>query len=62
MKSSELIKKVKRAGCIFIRQGKGSHEIWYSPLTNKEFVIPNHPAQEVGKGLEMKILKQAGIK
>ncbi|MFC6268889.1 type II toxin-antitoxin system HicA family toxin [Frigoriflavimonas asaccharolytica] len=58
MKSSELIRKLTKAGCYLTRQGKGSHEIWYSPITQKEFVIPNHGSQEIGKGLEKKI---AGI-
>jgi predicted RNA binding protein YcfA (HicA-like mRNA interferase family) len=62
MKSSELIRKVQKAGCYFVRQAKGSHEIWFSPLTNREFVIPNHGSQEIGRGLEAKILKQAGLK
>nr|VFJ49756.1 MAG: hypothetical protein BECKFW1821A_GA0114235_102423 [Candidatus Kentron sp. FW] len=25
-------------GCEFVRQGKGSHEIWYSPISNKHSV------------------------
>ena len=44
-----------------VRQGKGSHEIWFSPITGKEFVVPNHGSQEIGKGLEIKIKRTAGI-
>ena len=61
MKSSELIRKLIKGGCYLIRQGKGSHEIWFSPMTGKEFVVPNHGSQEVGRGLENKIKKAAGI-
>ena len=61
MKSSELLRKLSKAGCYMVRQGKGSHEIWSSPITEKEFVVPNHGSQEVGKGLELKIKKVAGI-
>ena len=61
MKTNELIRKLKKAGCYLQRQGKGSHEIWYSPITEKEFVVPNHGSQEMGKGLEQKIKKDAGI-
>ena len=25
---------LREAGCQFERQGKGDHEIWYSPITN----------------------------
>ncbi|MGF7625444.1 type II toxin-antitoxin system HicA family toxin [Klebsiella pneumoniae] len=28
------------AGCYFDRQGKGSHEIWFSPVTQKKFSVP----------------------
>ena len=27
------------AGCEFRRQGKGDHEIWYSPLTERAFTV-----------------------
>ncbi len=26
-------------GCYMDRQGKGSHEIWYSPITKRKFVV-----------------------
>jgi hypothetical protein len=46
------------ASCSFERQGKGDHEIWYSPITNQRFVVDNaiksrHTANAV--------LKQAGL-
>ncbi|MBW4472873.1 MAG: type II toxin-antitoxin system HicA family toxin [Stenomitos rutilans HA7619-LM2] len=46
------------AGCSFERQGKGDHEIWYSPITDRRFVVDNfiksrHTANAV--------LKQAGL-
>ncbi len=62
MKSSELLKKLHKAGFRFLRQGKGSHEIWQHPETGIELVVTNHGSREVGKGLGEKILKQAGIK
>ena len=44
-------------GCSFVRQGKGSHEIWFSSVTGKYFAVPvtvqsRHTANA--------ILKQAG--
>lgn len=46
------------AGCIFERHGKGDHEIWYSPITERRFVVDGsiksrHTANAV--------LKQAGL-
>jgi len=32
------------AGCIFVRQGKGDHEIWFSPITRRN-VTPDRGMQ-----------------
>jgi predicted RNA binding protein YcfA (HicA-like mRNA interferase family) len=40
------------------RQGKGSHEIWYSPVTGRTFAVP---ANLKSRRLAGEILKQAGI-
>ncbi len=29
-----------QAGCTLVRQGRGSHEIWRSPLTARNFPAP----------------------
>jgi hypothetical protein len=29
---------LREAGCRFERQGKGDHEIWYSPVTRRRFI------------------------
>ena len=34
-------KRLKKAGCHFERQGKGDHEIWYSPLSGRHFTVDN---------------------
>lgn len=54
----ELKKLLNDAGCYFERQGRGDHEIWYSPITDKRFVVDQkiksrHTANAV--------LKQAGL-
>ena len=54
----ELKKILDGAGCSFERSGKGDHEIWYSPLTQRRFVVDQsiksrHTANA--------ILKQAGL-
>ncbi|WP_134705428.1 type II toxin-antitoxin system HicA family toxin [Rahnella sp. CJA17(1/100)] len=47
-----------RHKCKFVRQGKGSHEIWYSPITNKTFSVP---VTVVSRNTANGILKQAGL-
>ncbi|PXV60168.1 putative RNA binding protein YcfA (HicA-like mRNA interferase family) [Dysgonomonas alginatilytica] len=60
MKYSELEKKLSKAGCYFVRQGK-KHPIWYSPITEKEFQTSNHKSEEVKKGTLSSIIKDSGI-
>ena len=56
--SRELKRHLREAGCYFERQGKGDHEIWFSPITSIKFIVDNaiksrHTANAV--------LKQAGL-
>ena len=53
-----LKKLLTKADCYFERQGKGDHEIWFSPQTQYRFVVDSaiksrHTANAV--------LKQAGL-
>jgi hypothetical protein len=46
------------AGCRFVRQGKGSHEIWFSPITKRNFPVPvGIPSRHTANA----ILRQAGL-
>lgn len=60
MKFSELISELTIAGCYLVRHGK-SHDVWYSPITNKMFPIGRHQSKEVPKGTERKIRQQSGV-
>ena len=54
----ELIKVLKNNGCSYVRQGKGDHEVWYSPKTGRTVSV------DVGtrnKYTANDILKNAGI-
>lgn len=45
-------------GCYFIRRGKGSHKIWYSPIMSRPFtVVDKIENRHTANG----ILKDAGI-
>lgn len=59
MKTSELLKILKRNGCYLIRHGK-RHDIWFSPVTDKQFSVPRHK-DEVKSGTAGSILTDAGI-
>lgn len=46
-------------GCEFVRRGRGDHDIWRSPLTEKNFTVPvNIESRHTANG----ILKDAGLK
>jgi predicted RNA binding protein YcfA (HicA-like mRNA interferase family) len=49
---------LKAAGCALVRQGKGSHEVWNSPITNQNFAVPvGIPSRHTANA----ILRQAGL-
>ncbi|GHU54296.1 addiction module toxin, HicA family protein [Clostridia bacterium] len=51
--------KLKEYGCYFVRHGKGSHDIWHSPLNDeKRNCTELYPI----KAHSNAILKEAGIK
>lgn len=63
MKWSELKRKLRKEGFVFLREAKGSHEVWHHPdRPNSEMVLTSHDSKEVGTGLANKLLKQAGLK
>jgi predicted RNA binding protein YcfA (HicA-like mRNA interferase family) len=54
----DLVRVLQANGCYLVRKGKGSHEIWYSPVSRRNVTVPRstkspHTANEV--------LKQAGL-
>ena len=56
--SRELKKLLEAAGCRLVRQGKGDHEIWYSPVTNRSFPVDSDiRSRHSANG----VLKQAGL-
>jgi hypothetical protein len=54
----DLVDLLKQGGCEFVRTGKGDHEIWYSPLTDKNFAVDRGCAR---RHTANAILKQAGL-
>jgi predicted RNA binding protein YcfA (HicA-like mRNA interferase family) len=61
MKCSQFFRILKNDGWYPISQ-KGSHVKMKHPTKKGVLVFPNHGSQELGKGLEMKLRKQAGLK
>ena len=43
---------------MFLRQGKGSHEIWFSPVSGRPFTLPSNVKLFTTAN---KVLKDAGL-
>lgn len=54
----ELERLLREAGCHFVREGKGSHAIWYSPLTNRHLTVPRGT---LSPHTANRVLKDAGL-
>jgi hypothetical protein len=56
--SRELKQILHEAGCYKVRQGKGDHEIWYSPATGIQFPVDSCiRSRHTANG----VLRQAGL-
>ncbi len=60
--ASDVIKALMRAGFVFDRHAKGSHEIYYNPVTKRRTTVPNHPGTTLPRGTLRAIIRQAGLK
>lgn len=53
------VKRILREhGCDRVRQGKGDHEIWFSPISGKRFPVDGKISS---RHLANTVLRQAGI-
>lgn len=57
MRFNELIRRLKKAGCLEVRHG-ARHDIWYSPITGNSEPVPRHGTKEVPPGLLKSIEKK----
>jgi hypothetical protein len=49
---------LRASGCTMVLQGKGSHEVWHSPITKRYFPVPVGIAS---RHTANAILRQAGL-
>jgi predicted RNA binding protein YcfA (HicA-like mRNA interferase family) len=59
---AEYEKKVRKIlaenGCRFVRHGRGDHDIWYSPITDRNLTVDGKiDKRHTANG----VLKQAGV-
>ncbi len=53
-----LTKLLRESDCYFLRQGRGDHEIWYSPKTQRKISVPT---KIKSRHTANAILKEAGL-
>ena len=58
--ADDVVRKLRRAGFVFDRQAKGSHEIWWHPTTRARTTVPRHPG-DLPEGTVRAIVRQAGL-
>lgn len=58
MKQVDLIKHIRKYGCVFMREG-GSHAVWYNPVIDRTSTIPRHV--EINTYLGRKICRDLGV-
>ena len=56
-----MIKLLEENGFVYVKSGSGSHRKFKNFSTGRTTQVPVH-SRELGKGLEQRILKQAGLK
>jgi len=61
MKYSEVERKLKAKGC-YCCDSSGKHPVWFSPITNKQFMLGHHISQEVKKGTLHGIERDSEVK
>ncbi len=49
---------LKKSGCSFLRRGKGDHDIWYSPISDRNITVD---AKIKSRHTANAIMKQSGL-
>ncbi len=57
----ELSKRLRKLGCEFVRNGVGSHRIWWNPKTGNYTTIPDWGSKDLKMGTLHTILVDLGL-
>jgi mRNA interferase HicA len=61
MRYREIAKRLRRLGCQELREGKGSHRIWYNPAMEKVAAVPDWGSRDLAPGTVRAIIRELGI-
>jgi predicted RNA binding protein YcfA (HicA-like mRNA interferase family) len=54
----DIVKRLKKLGFRFYRQGKGSHELWVRDNDGKVIPLPKHGSKEIRRGTVRAIIRE----
>jgi len=54
----DIIKRLRKLGFRFYRQGKGSHELWVRDNDGKVIPVPRHGSKEIRRGTVRAIIRE----
>ena len=57
----EVVKRLRRLGFRFYRQGRGSHELWVRDADGLVIPVPRHGGKPIRKGTVRAIIREIGL-
>ena len=61
MRYRELAKRLRKLGCEELRQGKGSHRVWYNPDNGKIATVPDWGSKDLALGTVRAVIRELDI-
>ena len=57
----EVIRRLRKLGFRFYRQGKGSHELWVRDTDGRVVPVPHYQGKNIRKGTVRAIIREVGV-
>ncbi|HXF03917.1 MAG TPA: type II toxin-antitoxin system HicA family toxin [Blastocatellia bacterium] len=57
----EIVRRLRKLGFRFYRQGKGSHELWVRDKDGRVIPVPRYKGKKVRKGTVRAIIRETGV-
>ena len=57
----EVIRRLRKLGFRFYRQGKGSHELWVRDADGRVIPVPHYKGKRIRKGTVRAIIREVGV-
>lgn len=61
MRYRDLARRLRELGCEQVRDGAGSHKIWWNPAQDRYTTIPDWGAKDIRTGTLRRIIRDLGI-